>query len=41
MIKLKKVKKSNTVFTGNLEELIIQSLIEKKGENIVCIDLKK
>jgi ribosome-associated protein len=41
MIKPKKVKKSNTVFTGNLEELIIQSLIEKKGENIVCIDLKK
>lgn len=41
MIKPKKVKKSNTVFTGNLEELIIQSLIEKKGENIVSIDLKK
>ena len=28
-------------FTGKLEELIIQSLIEKKGEDIVCIDLKK
>lgn len=31
---------TTTSFTGNLEELIIQALLEKKGENIVCINLK-
>ena len=28
-------------FQGNFEELIIQALLEKKGENIACIDLRK
>jgi ribosome-associated protein len=37
----KKEKKEVTPFQGNLEELIIQALLEKKGENIVCIDLRK
>ncbi len=26
---------------GNLQEIIIQSLIEKKGEDIICVNLKK
>ena len=30
-----------TSFQGGLEELIIQALLEKKGENVVCIDLRK
>lgn len=40
MAKPKKVKTEVPVFEGKIEELIIQSLIEKKGEQIVCIDLK-
>jgi ribosome-associated protein len=40
MARPKKLTKEATHFQGNLEELIIQSLIEKKGEQIVCIDLK-
>ena len=40
MAKPKKIQKESTTFQENLEELIIQSLIEKKGEQIVCIDLK-
>ena len=37
----KKEKDEITSFKGNLEELIIQALLEKKGENIACIDLRK
>jgi len=37
----KKVKEEVALFQGNLEELIIQALLEKKGENIICIDLRK
>jgi len=40
MTKQKKIIKEAIAFQGNIEELIIQSLIEKKGEQIVCIDLK-
>ena len=40
MAKPKKTAKEAPAFQGNLQELIIQSLIEKKGEQIVCIDLK-
>ncbi|MCL1850183.1 MAG: ribosome silencing factor [Bacteroidetes bacterium] len=40
MAKPKKIKIEAPAFQGNLEELIIQALIEKKGEQIVCIDLK-
>jgi len=40
MARPKKLTKEVPAFQGNLEELIIQSLIEKKGEQIVCIDLK-
>ncbi|MDR0207395.1 MAG: ribosome silencing factor [Bacteroidales bacterium] len=40
MAKQKKTTKETHAFQGNLQELIIQSLIEKKGEQIVCIDLK-
>ena len=40
MAKPKKITKEATSFQGNIEELIIQALIEKKGEQIVCIDLK-
>jgi len=40
MAKPKKTTKEAPAFQGNLQELIIQSLIEKKGEQIVCIDLK-
>lgn len=39
--KTKKVKSEVTTYDGNPEELIIQSLLEKKGEDIVCINLKK
>jgi len=37
----KKKKDEITSFKGNLEELIIQALLEKKGENITCIDMRK
>ena len=37
----KKVKFEGTPYEGNIEELIIQSLIEKQGVDIQCIDLKK
>jgi ribosome-associated protein len=40
MAKPKKIKIKATAFQGYLEELIIQALIEKKGEQVVCIDLK-
>ena len=40
MAKPKKSTKEAPAFQGNIEELIIQALIEKKGEQIVCIDLK-
>jgi len=40
MAKQKKTTKEAPAFLGNLQELIIQALIEKKGEQIVCIDLK-
>jgi ribosome-associated protein len=40
MAKPKKITKEAPAFQGNVEELIIQALIEKKGEQIVCIDLK-
>jgi len=40
MAKPKKITKEAHAFQGNIEELIIQALIEKKGEQIVCIDLK-
>jgi ribosome-associated protein len=40
MAKPKKIKTEAPAFQGNLEELIIQALIEKKGEQIACIDLK-
>ncbi|MEG2070627.1 MAG: ribosome silencing factor [Bacteroidales bacterium] len=41
MAKAKKVKAEVEHFNGNLEELIVQALIEKKGMDIVCINLKK
>lgn len=41
MARPRKEKPIETPFEGNLEDLIIQSLIEKKGINIVQIDLKK
>jgi ribosome-associated protein len=40
MARPKKLTKEAPAFQRNLEELIIQSLIEKKGEQIVCIELK-
>jgi len=40
MARPKKFTKEAPAYHGNLEELIIQSLMEKKGEQIVCIDLK-
>ena len=41
MAKKIKVKTDPVPFKGKLEELIIQALMEKKGEDIVCIDMKK
>lgn len=41
MARPRKEKPIEKPFEGNLEDLIIQSLIEKKGINIVHIDLKK
>lgn len=41
MAKKIKVKKEEAPFNGKLEELIIQALIEKKGEDIICIDMRK
>lgn len=38
--KSRKVTLSPSQVTGNLEEIIVQALLEKKGENIVCIDLR-
>jgi len=40
MVRQKKNKKEAAAFQGNLKALIIQSLIEKKGEQIFCINLK-
>ncbi len=40
MAKPRKVKPAETPFTGNLEDVIIQSLLEKKAEDLVSIDLK-
>lgn len=41
MAKKIKVKSEVTEFKGNIEELIIQALMEKKGIDIVSINLKK
>lgn len=41
MAKKIKVKKDPVLFDGKIEELIVQALMEKKGEDIVCMDLKK
>lgn len=41
MAKKIKVKSEVTEFNGKIEELIIQALMEKKGINIVSINLKK
>ena len=41
MAKKIKVKTDPVPFKGKLEELIIQALMEKKGEDIVCMDMKK
>jgi len=41
MVKKRKIKAEVEHFQGNIEELIIQSLIEKKGIDIVSINLKK
>jgi len=40
MAKSKKLIKEATPSSKKLEELIIQSIIEKKGGQVVCIDLK-
>ncbi len=40
MARPRKLKPAETPFTGNLEELIIQSLLEKKAEDLIQIDLK-
>ena len=37
----RKEKDEVALFQGNLQELIVQALLEKKGENVVCIDLRK
>lgn len=37
----KKIKFEGPSFEGNVEELIVQSLIEKQGVDIQCINLKK
>ena len=36
-----KKKASDTPFSGNLEELIIQALLEKNGQDITLINLKQ
>jgi ribosome-associated protein len=41
MARPKKEKPVEIPFDGNLEDVIIQSLLEKKGLNIIQIDLKK
>ncbi|MCQ2271195.1 MAG: ribosome silencing factor [Bacteroidales bacterium] len=41
MAKKIKVKAEVKEFDGKIEELILQALIEKKGVNIISIDLKK
>lgn len=41
MARPKKEKPVEIPFEGNLEDVIIQSLIEKKGLDIIRIDLKK
>lgn len=41
MARPKKERPIEIPFEGNIEDLIIQSLIEKKGVNILHIDLKK
>lgn len=41
MARPKKEKPVEIPFEGNLEDVIIQSLLEKKGINIIQIDLKK
>lgn len=37
----KKVKFEGTPYEGNLEELIVQALLEKQGNDVCCINLKK
>ncbi|MDR2868494.1 MAG: ribosome silencing factor [Bacteroidales bacterium] len=41
MVRKKKVKAEVETVHENIEELIIQALIEKKGVDIISIDLKK
>ncbi len=40
MAKPRKEKHVEMAYNGNLEELIVQSLLEKKAEELVSIDLK-
>ena len=41
MGKIKVATKKKDLFKGDLSELIVQALMEKKGEDIAVIDLKK
>lgn len=40
MVKFSKGEEKSLSFTGNLEELIIQSLLEKNGQDITSINLE-
>ena len=41
MGKIKVATKKKDLFQGDLSELIVQALLEKKGEDVTIIDLKK
>ena len=41
MGKIKVATKKKDLFKGDLSELIVQALLEKKGEDVTVIDLKK
>ncbi|MDR1113068.1 MAG: ribosome silencing factor [Bacteroidales bacterium] len=41
MVRKRKIKSEIDIFKGNIEEIIIQALIEKKGIDILSINLKK
>lgn len=41
MGKIKVATKKKDLFQGDLNELIVQALLEKKGEDVTIIDLKK
>ena len=41
MAKRKVAAKSENLFTGDISELIVQALLEKGGEDVTVIDLKK